>query len=96
MGVYADDGLWEADEIIKDVLQKTGIDYAPGRDEIARMFVEYIWNGESEITTDFAPELGLRNLKLIQEDHYDQHMDEDEKPKWKDMLTFSSVYVWYA
>jgi len=39
----------------------------------------------------------VRELRLIQEDEYDQHMDDDDsKPEWEDMLVQAEAYVWFA
>jgi hypothetical protein len=97
------DALQEADYIIECLKNmEEGVDYSAGRNEIARMFDEYIWNGCTDITTSFdecepGEGQGLRDLLLIQEDHYDQHMDHDEdKPTWDSMLFMAGAYVWFA
>lgn len=95
------DALQEADQIIQK-LKDLGHDYSAGRVEIARQFDEYIWNGCTDITTSFdecevGEGQGLRDLLLIQEDHYDQHMDEEEdKPTWDSMLFMAGAYIWFA
>jgi hypothetical protein len=68
----------EADEVIK-ALQEHGLDYTHKRDDIAQLFEEYLYNGNWDCTTDF--EDGTPDLRLIQEDEYDQHMDDDLKPE---------------
>ena len=68
----------EADEVIA-ALQKHGLDYTAKRDHIAQLFSEYLYNGNWDCTTDF--EDGTLDLRLIQEDEYDQHMDNDDKPE---------------
>src|SRR6185369_1847525 len=96
------DALREADSIIEKLKKYGAGDYTPGRNEIARMFDDYIWNGCTDMTTSFSEvddpaANGLRDLLLIQEDHYDQHMDEvDDKPTWDSMLFLSGAYVWFA
>lgn len=96
------DALQEADRIIENLKQHGAGDYTPGRNEIARMFDDYIWNGHWDCTTSFdevdnPAANGLRELRLIQEDEYDQHMDHDEdKPTWDAMLFQAGAYVWFA
>lgn len=92
------EALQEADDIINSLKKHTDVDYTPGRNEIARMFDDFIWNGHNDITTDFAEAgvEGLRDLRLIQEDHYDQHMDhEEDRPTWEAMLFMEGAYVWF-
>lgn len=89
---YSSDAYRAADEVIAD-LTKVGHDYSEGREEIARIFDEYLWNGNWDMTTDF--ENGLVDLRFIQEDEYDQHMNEEDKPDWNEMAVYSSChYVW--
>jgi len=70
--------LGEADEVIKALL-KEGLDYSAKREDIARLFDEQLYNGNWDCTTDF--EDGTPDLRLIQEDEYDQHMDDEVKPE---------------
>lgn len=67
----------EADEVIA-ALQEHGLDYTTKRDHIAQLFSEYLYNGNWDCCTDFDD--GTPDLRLIQEDEYDQHMD-DDKPE---------------
>ena len=90
-----DSALQEADDIINR-LKEHGVDYTPHREAIARCFDEGIWNGNWDVTTDIGVE-GVRELRLIQEDEYDQSMDDDEdKPTWDSMLFMRGAYVWFA
>lgn len=89
------DALREADGII-EALQKQGLDYTAGREEIARVVDEDIWGGNYDSTTDFDPALGLRDLRIIEENEYDQSMDEDERPSWDSMITSYGNYIFYA
>ena len=70
--------LVEADEVIKALLAE-GHDYTDKRDDIARLFNEQLYEGNWDSSTDF--EDGTPDLRLIQEDEYDQHMDDDDKPE---------------
>lgn len=89
-----------ADQIIKELRQKTGIDYSRGREQIADTINEEIWNGHWDAHVEFLPEHGnpeMRDLRIIEDNEYDQSMDEDEKPDWDSMLCESSAgYVFFA
>ncbi len=86
-GVYKMECLKEADGVISD-LKKNGHDYSQYRIEIEKLFSEYLYNGEWDMTSDFYGD--KEDLRFIQEDHYDQHMDHDEdKPSWDDMICFT-------
>lgn len=76
--------LQEADEVIL-ALQKEGYDYSHKRAEIAQLFDEQLYHGNWDCTTDFDD--GTPDLRLIQEDEYDQHMDLEDKP---DTLTYAA------
>jgi hypothetical protein len=67
-----------ADDVIARLL-KCGHDYTAKRDEIARLFYEDLYNGIWDSSTDFSD--GTPDLRLIQEDEYDQHMDDEDKPE---------------
>ena len=70
--------LSEADEVVKALLEH-GLDYTAKREEIAQLFDDYLYNGNWDCSTDFDD--GTPDLRLIQEDEYDQHMLDDEKPE---------------
>ncbi len=87
-----------ADEVLK-ALEKLGhVNFtAHERNLIAVAYNEGLLGGNDEAHVDFE---GSRKfgLHIIQEDHYDQHMDNDkDKPLWDDMLTYTPYvpsYVW--
>jgi len=89
--------LRDADTIIKALAEQGHGDYSAYRNQIADLWDgEYgLWYGNDECTTDLEDD-NLRDLRLIQEDHYDQHMDEDEKPAWGDMICYAGDYVFFA
>lgn len=70
--------LQAANEVIDAVNIATGLDYSQHREEIAKLFEDYLWNGEWDMATDLEEANGLENLRLIQEDEFDQHMDTDD------------------
>lgn len=87
--------LRDADQIIKELADLGHGDYSAYREEIADLWDgDYgLWNGNDECTTDIGnPD--LKELRLIQEDHYDQHMS--NKPKWKDMICSVGDYLFFA
>jgi len=84
MSTSSTECLAEADQVIKALLEE-GLDYSSKREDIARLFDEQLYNGNWDCTTDF--EDGTPDLRLIQEDEYDQHMDDDLKPE---SITFAA------
>ncbi|MNK40199.1 hypothetical protein D3C87_588420 [compost metagenome] len=96
MSDYMDESYSSADQVIKD-LAAQGHDYSAHREEIARVFDEYLFNGNWDSCTEIdLPD--VQELRFIQEDEYDQHMDNDpDKPEWDDMLGYmAGHYVWFA
>ncbi len=90
-----------ADEAIESLAKVTGFIghawTAHERQLLAEGFNSLLHgNCDSHVSFD----TGLPSLKIIQGDHYDQHMDEDEdKPSWDDMLfdiCYVPSYVWIA
>lgn len=79
------DGYAGADEII-EAMKGQGHDYSAHRDQIAlELYEDGVWQGNWDSSTDF--EDGLPSLRLIQEDEYDQHMDDDEDaPEHDDII----------
>jgi hypothetical protein len=65
--------------------QKSGV-----ADEIARLFDETLWDGNYDAHTDFDESLGVDNLWLIQEDEYDQSMDDDDKPDFDTQFGYAA------
>jgi hypothetical protein len=98
-----------ADRVIKALLDTGQGDYSKYRQEIADLWGgEYgLWEGNDECTTELNDPV-LKDLRCIQEDHYDQHMDSgyydddglpipnDDKPSWDDMLCSAGDYIFYA
>ncbi len=93
--MYSADAYMEADTIIGQI---KSTDYSAGRDEIARVLDEDIWNGNWVAETNFADAgIDLPELLLIQEDEYDQSMSDEEQPAWATRLATSGFgYVFPA
>lgn len=90
--------LRDADRIIEELAAKGHGDYSKYRNEIADLWDgEYgLWNGNDDCTTDLE-DPNLKDLWLIQEDHYDQHMTKAEgKPAWNTMICYAGDYVFFA
>lgn len=86
----------ETQTLIDELKQKLGLDYSKGHAEIAEL-VNSQFNGNWDNSTNFDPALGLRDIRVIEENEYDQSMDEDEKPDWDDILFQGSLgYVLFA
>lgn len=65
-----------ADAVIKNIRQHhIGHDYTRKRLEIANFFQKCLWRGHWDSTLDFD---NMPTLRFIQEDEYDQHMDDDQ------------------
>ncbi len=90
-----------ADEAIVELGKCTGFfghDWTAHERHLLAAGFDSLLDGNNDATVVF--DTGLPSLKIIQEDHYDQHMDEDEdKPEWDDMLfdiCHVPSYVWIA
>lgn len=83
-----------ADGLINCVKKATGIDLSSHRETIAR---EVYDEGHFEGNNDITVTLGENTIRVIQEDHWDQHMDEDEdRPTWEDMACdVPNGYLWF-
>lgn len=88
--------LRDADKIIAELAQAGHGDYSKYRNEIVDLWDgEYgLWQGNDDARTELN-DPKLKDLWLIQEDHYDQHMDEDEKPAWDSMICYAGDYVFF-
>lgn len=95
MTMICDEAYAAADEIIEALLQD-GKDYSKHRDQIA---LEGFENGLLQGNWDTSVHLqddNLQDLRIINEDEYDQHMDEDEdRPEHSEIAVNTSLgYVW--
>lgn len=87
----------EADDVIAALL-KHGHDYSSKRAEIEDLFTNQLYEGNWDSSTDFGD--STPDLRLIQEDEYDQHMDdggedgEDQRPAY--IVYASGHYVMLA
>ena len=93
-----EESLRNADEIIETLAKAGHGDYSGLRREIA---LDIYDNGHFNGNWDshFNPEdygSDLTGFRVIQEDEYDQHMDEDEdKPSWESMVAdVPNGYLW--
>lgn len=96
----SEEGLRNADEII-EILNTTGNgDYSAFRNQIALdIYDNGHWNGNWDVCFDpsaYDEDSTLYGFRVIQEDEYDQHMDEDpDKPEWDDMIAdVPNGYLW--
>lgn len=89
-----------ADEIIKALADGGHGDYSAFRREIALDIYSnghYAGNDTAHfVVGDYDENSTLSDFYVIQEDHYDQHMDDDEdKPEWDDMVAqVMNGYLW--
>jgi hypothetical protein len=89
-----DQALRNADELIANLLT-LGVDYSAHREQLAtEIWWEGFWEGNSDITVDIT---GIRAIRCIQEDEYDQHVPYDEdRPSWDKMLFSQPEYTWFV
>ncbi|HET8686079.1 MAG TPA: hypothetical protein VFM18_05365 [Methanosarcina sp.] len=85
-----------AQELVQQ-LKEIGLDYSKYELQIAEeMFENGILRGLWDTVVHFDDKPSLR---IINEDEYEQHMDEDDvdTPEWDDIIfTHSYGYVWFA
>jgi hypothetical protein len=79
---------WQSADDVIETLKQAGHDYSNNREEIAELFDEYLYNGNYDMTLEFSDKPDSR---FIQEDEFDQHMDDDEDvPKHEDQLCYAA------
>lgn len=83
-----------ADEVIEGLKEAGKGDYSAHRAAIEEGFNSRLLSGDSDFVIDCP---GLKDIRVIQEDHYEQHMDhEDDRPDEDDMeMTVSlTACIW--
>ncbi len=95
MGTIANEAGVFAKDIIDLMLQAHGQDYSAQKAFIETWVEENMWRGTWDLTIEFETG-GHRDLRLIQEDEYDQHMDEDEDRPEHDIGYIDGYYVFFA
>jgi hypothetical protein len=98
MLTYEEEIAKSADQAIADLLASGNSDYTPHREAIIETF-KLLLNGNWDCTTDIDQDgaNALPDLRFIQEDEYDQSMDEDDKEALGDELTYTAGhYVFEA
>lgn len=90
---------------VKQVLTtcfKNGYDLS-GLDEnivnIALLYWEGLWQGNDDVSCECIDEEGREvSIRLIQEDHYDQHMEENDPEEYESLSDVkyyvSGAYMW--
>jgi len=83
-----------ANKIIEE-LAKLGHDYSDKFNEICDLWEgEYgLYQGNDTAQTDFD---NKPNLILYQEDHFDQHMYEDDKPSKDAYICYAGGYLYFV
>jgi hypothetical protein len=73
---------------------KEKFDFQPHIDTIAADIENYVFNGNWDHTIDVEVD-GAPRIRVIEENEYDQHMDEDDEdtPKWDDIEYVGGYYV---
>lgn len=67
--------------MVVNSLKATGRDYSVVLTQIALFFENYLWRGNYDGVLNFEDST-VKSLHFIQEDEYDQHIDDDEKPTY--------------
>lgn len=71
-----------ANIVIAELLKHSGVDYSSQRLKIKKNYDDYLMRGHWHSTVEFENKK-FPDLRFIQEDEYDQHMDdEDEQPDY--------------
>ena len=92
--------LRNADDVIETLTREGHGDYSAFRREIALDIYSnghYAGNDTAQfVVSDYDEASTLSDFYVIQEDHYDQHMDEDpDKPSWDSMVgSVANGYLW--
>lgn len=95
LSTLSEDALKAADGLIADVLKANQRDYSQHRIQIAsELYDKGLWNGNWDSSVELE-DSELPDLRLIQEDEYDQSMSDDEKPDWNKMIcSVPDGYLW--
>ena len=86
---YADQLTQEIIDLLND---KENLDYSSKFNAISKDIENYVLNGSWDHTIDLDDD-NLPSIRIIQEDEYDQHMDDEEKPDWEELLQVDSYYL---
>lgn len=89
----SDDALKSADHVIKKLIEAGAPDYSSKRQEIADLFDNHLWQGNWDCQTDFEDD--MQNLRFIQEDEFDQSMDDESKDGMKEICFSEGHYIFY-
>ena len=83
-----------AQRMIDVIKSAKGIDFQPHFDTIAGDIENYVFDGNWNHTID-VEDSNFPDIRVIQEDEYDQYMDEDDEdtPSWDDLLQVDSYYL---
>lgn len=92
------EALHNADRLINLLNDRYGVDYSSYREKLAtEIWYDGFWLGNDDVTIDIP---GIRPIRCIQEDHWDQHMDYEEecgeRPTHEKMLLSNPEYTWFA
>jgi len=86
----------EAKELAQQFVEhfKNQFDFTPHIDKIAEDIDNYVYDGNWDHTIDVEVD-GVPCIRVIEENEYDQHMDEDDEdtPKWDDISYVGGYYV---
>lgn len=83
-----------AQRMVDIIKSAKGIDFQPHVGAIASDIENYVYNGNWDHTID-VEDSNFPDIRVIEENEYDQHMDEDDEdtPSWDDLLQVDSYYL---
>lgn len=82
-----------AQRFVEEIKSSAGIDFTPHLAKIQEDIADYVFNGNWDHTIDVEDD-NFPNIRVIEENEYDQSMDDDEKPSWDDVIDLGGHYIW--
>ncbi len=82
-----------AQSIIDAIKSSKGIDFQPHFNEIASDIENYVYNGTWDHTI-VVDDMNLPFIRIIEENEYDQHMDNEDCPQLDELLQVGSHYLY--
>ncbi len=85
-----------ADRVIAQLNKITGRNYISCREDIAVLFDTQLFDGNWDASTDWDDTVtGVPNLRIIQEDEFDQSMTDSDKDGLEQICDVGSYYVFF-
>jgi hypothetical protein len=92
--IVSTDATKMAENVVSFLASAGHNEYIKCSKELAEFFDEYLWQGNWDVTKEFAKP--LKSLRFIQEDEFDQHWT-SSMPNFKEHVTLvNSYYVFFV